>query len=68
MTRQRAFEPNDPISEERVARALLHVAELVKAHPKLAPLVNRLERELLDRRFKDPVARARSLVGERPHI
>jgi hypothetical protein len=55
---------NDTNTEiERIERAMVAVAYIVTRHgPQYAPILDRLERELADRRDNDPVRRAERLL------
>lgn len=55
----------DDISLERLERALVAMAYIVVRHgPAYAPILDRLEREVEDRRRRDePVSRARRLLA-----
>jgi len=49
----------EPVTEARLEAALLQSASIAAADPRYRPIFDRLERELLDLRETEPVARAR---------
>lgn len=56
--------PDDPVTPERIERALVAVARLVvKRGPVYAPILERLERELINARRRDPVSHAMRILS-----
>lgn len=55
---------DDPVTPERIERAMVAVAKfMIKRGPVYAPILERLERELINARRNDPMSHARRILA-----